>query len=818
MKKSLLLISVVFALFMGLPKQSSATHFAGCDLTYVCLGGNDYMFTLVFYRDCSGVQIAYPCTLNFTSSCGNFSVGLTAADLEPGYPIEVTPTCPGQTTTCSGGTLYGLQKYMYTRQITMAPCSDWTISFSGSARNTTNNTTQQFNWFVPTFLNNQNAPCNSSPQFSNLPVTVICQGQTFCYNHGAIDPDGDSLVYSLTAPLQSAGTPVGYAGTYSATNPLPSTPPVTIDPVTGDICMTPTQLFNAAIAVKVEEWRWVNGTPIQIGYITRDMQVNVVSCNNFMPTVAGINPAATQYNVNDTIYTLDVCMGDTIDFNIYPHDSNLTQNLTLTWNNGIPGGTFNVTNNNTTNAVGHFFWVPTLGVNSNVPQCFTVNVKDNNCPYIGQQTFSYCITVKGINVKLDPPENTLLCVGEGYQVIAHADSNAVNYYWFIDGAAATPVNDSTFDINSTTLSPGLHTIAVRVDDGTGTICPGFTSLTVNVVPQPHVNLGPDQIVCEGTPVILDAGPGATYSWIPAGSTQTFNVTTSGLYFVTVDGGNGTRCQDTGSVNIRILNKPLVDLGPDICSASDSAVILDAGDPFFPGILQYQWNNGSTNQTLSVPSSGQYSVTISELFGYGCDDVDTINISINPLPALRIITTDLDGNDISSANIEICSHKTLNLTVKDADGYLDSPNYVYTYYWDTPLEKFYTRDISLTCLPEGANNIRAYVTACSVIDTVQLITTKLCALELPNVFTPNGDAHNNTFEIKGIEDFPNSTLQVFNRWGKKIFESENYNNSDNVWTGEKSADGVYYYVLTVNYGEKNTCLEAKNFNGTVTIIR
>jgi gliding motility-associated-like protein len=811
MKKSLLLFSVVFALFMGLSKPSSATHFAGCDMTYVCLGGNDYLITLVFYRDCSGIDVEPDYDVVFTSSCNTFTVNLP---MLPGYPIEVTPTCPGQTTTCGGGSLYGLQQYVYQKQITIQPCSNWVFSFSGSARNTSTNLSGQQDWYIYSTLNNSiatGAPCNSAPQFSNLPTTVVCQGQNFCYNHGAIDPDGDSLVYSLIAPSTAAGTPVNYQGGYSATNPLPSVPPVSCNPVTGDICMTPTTNFVAAVAVKVEEWRRINGQPTLVGTIIRDMQINVISCNNHLPTIAGINTAATQYSVNDTIYTMDVCMGDTIDFNVYPDDQDTSQNLTLTANSGIPGATFTVTNNNTPNAVGHFHWVPTLGVNTNVPQCFTVNIKDNNCPYIGQQTFSYCITVKGIIVKLDPPEDSLLCLGESYQVMAHAESYVVNHYWYVDGVAATPVNDSTFDINSTTMGPGIHTIAVKVDDGSGTLCPGFTMLTVNVITQPHVNLGPDQISCEQS-VLLDAGPGYLFSWIPSGSSQTLNVNTTGIYFVTVDGGNYTRCQDTGSIYVRILDKPEVNLGPDICSAQDTAIILDAG---YPG-YQYLWNNGSTNQTLNVTGSGQYSVTVSELFGHGCDDRDTINISINPIPSLFITATDVDGKDISSANIEICSHKTVNLTVKDGSGYLDNPNYVYTYYW-TPTKE-YTRNISLTCLPEGANNIRAYVTGCSVIDTVQLITTKLCSLELPNVFTPNGDLINDFFEIKGIEDFPNSTVQVFNRWGKKIFESENYNNSDNAWTGEKSADGVYYYVLTVNYGEKNTCLEAKNFNGTVTIIR
>jgi gliding motility-associated-like protein len=382
------------------------------------------------------------------------------------------------------------------------------------------------------------------------------------------------------------------------------------------------------------------------------------------------------------------------------------------------------------------------------------------------------------------------------------------------GSFLSIIDDST--VMAVPTSSGSFPYTVTVIDAFG--CSYDTTLYIQVVESSHPDLGPDTTLCgNGLQYLLDAGQGTTFNWSTGSHTSTQIVNTSGIYSVEVLNYNldsTLTCFGYDTVKIIVYNQPFIDLGPDICSASDSAILLDAG---YPG-YQYIWNDGSTNQTMNVTQSGQYAVTISETIGNGCEDRDTISISINPATSLEIIATDVDGNDISSSNIEICSHKTVKLTVKDVAGYLDNPNYVYTYYWDTPLAKYYTRDISLTCLPEGANNIRAYVTGCIVTDTVQLITTKLCVLELPNVFTPNGDGVNDFFEIEGIEDFPNSTVQVFNRWGKKIFESENYNNSDNAWTGENSAAGVYYYVLKVNYGEKNTCLDAKDFSGTVTIMR
>jgi len=62
-------------------------------------------------------------------------------------------------------------------------------------------------------------------------------------------------------------------------------------------------------------------------------------------------------------------------------------------------------------------------------------------------------------------------------------------------------------------------------------------------------------------------------------------------------------------------------------------------------------------------------------------------------------------------------------------------------------------------------------------------------------------------IVGLADYPNTMLQIFNRWGKKVYESSDYQND---WNGENYHDGVYYYVLTfVDYIDPST--------GTITVI-
>lgn len=79
--------------------------------------------------------------------------------------------------------------------------------------------------------------------------------------------------------------------------------------------------------------------------------------------------------------------------------------------------------------------------------------------------------------------------------------------------------------------------------------------------------------------------------------------------------------------------------------------------------------------------------------------------------------------------------------------------------------------------------------CDSILTTNLIV-EVCELEIPNVFTPNGDGVNDYFFIKGSDQIP-SSVSIYNRWGIKVFESNDYHND---WDGENLPDGVYYYVV------------------------
>ncbi len=73
----------------------------------------------------------------------------------------------------------------------------------------------------------------------------------------------------------------------------------------------------------------------------------------------------------------------------------------------------------------------------------------------------------------------------------------------------------------------------------------------------------------------------------------------------------------------------------------------------------------------------------------------------------------------------------------------------------------------------------------------------CSLLIPNIFTPNADGSNDLLYIQGLESHPNSSLEVYNRWGTLVYAHPNYNNS---WDGYGVNDGVYYLTLSLGNGE------------------
>lgn len=124
---------------------------------------------------------------------------------------------------------------------------------------------------------------NNSPVLSFPPIDKGCVGHCFYHNPGAYDADGDSLSFELTNCRGTAGTPIsGYSYPTTGTGGI-----YNINAITGTLAWCVPQLqgeYNLAIIIK--EWRKTfDGNRILIGYVLRDLQVDVGTCTNNNPII-----------------------------------------------------------------------------------------------------------------------------------------------------------------------------------------------------------------------------------------------------------------------------------------------------------------------------------------------------------------------------------------------------------------------------------------------------------------------------------------------------------------------------------------------------
>ncbi|MDQ6472710.1 gliding motility-associated C-terminal domain-containing protein, partial [Flavobacterium sp. LHD-80] len=99
------------------------------------------------------------------------------------------------------------------------------------------------------------------------------------------------------------------------------------------------------------------------------------------------------------------------------------------------------------------------------------------------------------------------------------------------------------------------------------------------------------------------------------------------------------------------------------------------------------------------------------------------------------------------------------------------------------------------------------------DNPTVLSLNGCQIKVLNAFSPNGDSKNARFYIQGIECYPENTVEIYNRWGVLVFDTDHYNNQDRVFVGVsagratiKESDGLpvgtYFYVLKYKDSDSN----------------
>ncbi|MDX2003116.1 MAG: gliding motility-associated C-terminal domain-containing protein [Chitinophagales bacterium] len=545
-----------------IPLKVNASHALGADITYECIGPNTYRILYSFYRDCDGITPSTTVTLNYSSaSCGvsgTISLSPNAGCCTPTglcNQDELPGVCNSaqSQTTCNGGSLPGVEVWTYCGTLTLPQqCSDWVIYYGECCRNSAITNipgADAYDGFVFANINNASGTCNNSPFYTSNPSELFCAGFSYCYNQGAVDIDGDSLAFSLVAPLSALNTPItGYAAGLSPTNPMSTVGgnSFTFDSTTGQMCFTPDVSQAAVVAVEVREYRRINGVTVLVGTTRRDIQFQVLAsglCSGAAPSSPELT-STTGAAFLDSV-TLQMCNGGTVAFNVVSIDSSGTTNLTMTSNatTAIPGSTFNITAPNDT-VTGSFSWTP--GIGDTGLYFFTVTVQNDACPV--PRSVTQTIKVFVYSTVVAASSAPAFC-GDSVQLSAIGGSI---FNWT---PAAGLSNPNIANPQAGPTVPTTYTVTTEC---------GSDTITIGVGASYNVVAAPDDTIClNGSTTItanVTGGNGPfTYSWTPTTPAGSISNPTSASPIVsppatttyTVVATSSEGCRDTSTALITV---------------------------------------------------------------------------------------------------------------------------------------------------------------------------------------------------------------------------------------------------------------------------
>ncbi|RYZ48681.1 MAG: hypothetical protein EOP49_18030, partial [Sphingobacteriales bacterium] len=527
--KLLFLVSVTFILLSAFSTKVQASHMAGAEITYEWISGSTYKIIYRLYRDCSGIAEPTSVSCCYYATCGGpaYTVTLNKAPGLNGQ--EVTTGCPGYNSTCSSpaGPNPGYREWRYENTVTLpTQCNYWKFFVSINARNpaiTNLNNPGGNNLYVETTFDNQAAQGNSSPYFTVKPINFMCVNSNYTYNNGAVDPNGDSLSYELVMPLGgqpscspgAAGTAMSFSSpNFNLTNnPISTNNTYTLSAATGSMNFTPDQTQTGVIALLVREWR--NG--VQIGSIMRDMQYVVMNCSSVPPNLATDSTSLTGVQlINGQVQG---CANQPFNFCFDISSTFTNAVLVASSNNGTiaPGSTITYTGQTTDSVEGCFSWIPSSADTG--LRVLSITVKDSTCNPPGiilSQTFTIPLYVWGPTVG---GPDTSICSIDSIELWA---KGGLTYQWSVLPGGSPISSLSCTNCTNPMASPSVTTHYVVTSTSGNNICDKYIdTVTVNVLPAPNFDLGPDVTTCVGDSMQLninlipDAGMTYSVNWFPS---------------------------------------------------------------------------------------------------------------------------------------------------------------------------------------------------------------------------------------------------------------------------------------------------------------
>ncbi|MDX2174814.1 MAG: gliding motility-associated C-terminal domain-containing protein [Bacteroidota bacterium] len=715
-----------------------------------------------------------------TITCLNLTQSTTVTS-NPSTGITYAWTGPGIVGSSTGASVTGSLAGTYNLLVTNTGnnCNN-TISFVIGTNNAP---------VTPTASSSNTITCvTSSSITANVtgtgPFTYLWNGPSSFATSSQSFVTSTQGVYNVTVTNTSSGctgtTNINAAGNFTA----PSTPVIAANNITLT-CASGNATVITASSTGATSYSWTapstgaitSGSNAATASVTGTGIFTVVAiggngCNTaFFPVTATVSPAAGA-----------------------PATSLSTNSLNITCSVTNPSATANTTVTGVT-----YSWSPSTGIagsNTNATVTFTqsgtysviVTNTANSCASSGA---GLIVTVTNNNAQPTASLASTPTINCTNTVVAispiFTPSTGLVYSWTGANIIGTTTNSSVQTNSNTPLT------VTYTNTSNGCV----NSLTVaaignNVVPTLSLSStnSATNLSCANPTLTYSAAStptsGVTYLWSNGATTPSVNILIAGTYSVVatntvsgcqtienfiVSGGTSVPSFTTASNAVIPCGSSTTNLS---ATSSNTNVTYIWGGP---GIL-----NGANTANPIIGNAGTYTLLVTDNTS-SCSVTQTVSVSNSSVVA-QFTANPLAGPAPLNVDFTNQSSGAINYSWDFGNGTSTQTNPSNTY----PVSGTFT--VLLT-----ASNGACTSTASIIIEVKEGLGT------IPEVYTPNGDGHNEVFEIKGLDSYPNNSLQVFNRWGNAVYTAKPYKNDWNgipnvsgKTGGDKLPTGTYYYIL------------------------
>lgn len=391
-------------------------------------------------------------------------------------------------------------------------------------------------------------------------------------------------------------------------------------------------------------------------------------------------------------------------------------------------------------------------------------------------------------------------------IFTNTSINATRYLWaFGDGSSDTVANPVHVFTTQGTFHTVIYGINAACMDSSATDISLTHPLDANFTAAPL-------IVCQGLPVTFtnsSVGTSLSYRWLfgngatSTASDPTYTYANTGVYTAKLIATDLIPCSDTASQVINVDSLSQVSIGAKDTVMCQGVYTTFTGTYTNIGYTGVSWLFGESDSMLDVNPvqhafNGVGTFTVSVTPHYRACEGTTVSkvITVLPQPTISL------GEDTS-----ICAGSE-TITLHD---YLNAGKAGATWKWSTG-----STSSSAIIVAPGIYYATVNINNCYSTDTV--VVNPDCYMNIPNVFTPNGDGINDFFYprsllTRGLTSF---NMNIYNRWGQLVFETTSLSGAgwDGKMNGVPQLQGVYIYVIDATFRDG----QKEHHQGNVTLMR